>query len=100
MLYLCEIHAIHPGRVGDASDETWFARTIVRTFKLSGETYADIERSADALLAAWLEANPGQIGSPCGQCPGACAPGRGMVSSESKRTATKSGHGTDRQDLE
>ena len=63
MLYEIEVQVIHPGIKGDASDETWFARSTVRTFKASGNTYDDITGLADAALAAYLEAHPGTLGT-------------------------------------
>lgn len=58
-VYVCKIEAIHPGMPGDSSDEAWFARTTVRTFKISGASYEEVQAQADALVRAYLETNAG-----------------------------------------
>ena len=46
-----------------ANDEGWIARSTVRTVKASHRSPEELEMLANSLLAAYLEAHPGTIGS-------------------------------------
>lgn len=62
-IYKVQIEAIHPNYSPKPetwpSDELWFRRETVRTFKVAGETQQEVEALANDMLKAYLEVHGG-----------------------------------------